>query len=76
MKSVSKNELVKLLSICGQVAEHKSKKMQDHGKAEAEILSALSPDEQALLKTLLMKLQKQWLQDHVEHRRSEDNRSL
>ncbi len=28
MKSVSKQELVKLLSICGQVAEHKSGKMQ------------------------------------------------
>lgn len=76
MKSVSKNELVKLLSICGEVAEHKSEKMQEHGKDEAEILSAISPDEQSLLKTLLMKLQKQWLVDHVEHHRSEDNRSL
>ena len=32
MKSVSKNELVKLLSICVQVAEHKSEKMQEHGR--------------------------------------------
>ena len=32
MKSVSKNEMVKLLSICGQVAEHKSEKMQDHAE--------------------------------------------
>lgn len=29
MKSNSKNELVKLISICGQVAEHKSEKMQE-----------------------------------------------
>lgn len=58
MKSVSKNELVKLLSICGQVAEHKSEKMQEHGR-----------DEQELLQTLLRKLQKQWLQDHAEHHR-------
>ena len=43
MKSVSKQELVKLLSICGQVAEHKSGKMQEHGRNEDEILSALSP---------------------------------
>ena len=28
MKSVSKQELVKLLSICGQVAEHKREKKQ------------------------------------------------
>lgn len=69
MKSVSKNELVKLLSICGQVAEHKSEKMQEHGRDEQEILSALSSDEQELLQTLLRKLQKQWLQDHAEHHR-------
>lgn len=69
MKSVSKNELVKLLSICGQVAEHKSEKMQEHGKSEEEILSALSPQEQETLKSLLQKLQGQWLQDHREHHR-------
>lgn len=67
MKSVSKNELVKLLSICGQVAEHKSEKMQEHGKDEANILSTLSEDEQGQLKTILEKLQKQWLEDHKKH---------
>lgn len=72
MKSVSKNELVKLLSICGQVAEHKSEKTQEHGRDESEILSVLSPDEQDLLKTLLLKLQKQWLQDHAEHHRGKN----
>ena len=29
MKSNSQNELVKLISLCGQVAEHKSEKMQE-----------------------------------------------
>ncbi|WP_296882282.1 MULTISPECIES: hypothetical protein [unclassified Thomasclavelia] len=64
MKSVSKNELVKLLSICGQVAKHKSEKLQEHGKDESLILSALSKEKQDQLKSLLEKLQKQWLEDH------------
>lgn len=67
MRSNSKNDLVKLLSICGQVAEHKSEKMQENGADEALILSALSAEEQAQLKTLLEKLQTQWLQDHAAH---------
>lgn len=67
MKSNSKNELVKLISICGQVAEHKSEKMQEFGKDEAMILAALSEDEQEQLKNLLGKLQKQWLSDHAAH---------
>ena len=67
MKSVSKNELVKLLCICGQVAEHKSEKTQEHGGSEDGILSALTPEEQEVLKSLLLKLQKQWLEDHKLH---------
>ena len=64
MKSVSKNELVKLLSICGQVTKHKSEKMQEHVKDEGLILSVLSKEKQDQLKSLLEKLQKQWLEDH------------
>ena len=75
MKSVSKHDLVKLLSICGQVAEHKSEKMQEHGRDEAEILSALTPEEQEVLKDLLQKLQKKWLQDHAEHHRKADEKA-
>ncbi|HIX81535.1 MAG TPA: hypothetical protein H9980_06145 [Candidatus Erysipelatoclostridium merdavium] len=67
MKSVSKNELVKLLSICGQVAKHKSGKLQEHEKDESLILSALSKEKQDQLKSLLEKLQKQWLEDHKKH---------
>lgn len=69
MKSNSKNELVKLISICGQVAEHKSEKTQAAGGDEASILSALSESEQGQLKALLEKLQKKWLSDHAEHHR-------
>lgn len=69
MKSASKNELVKLISICGQVAEHKSEKMQQFGKDEAEILAALTAEEQEQLKTLLQKLQTQWLADHTAYHR-------
>ncbi|MGN0348055.1 MAG: hypothetical protein ACI4DR_00825 [Roseburia sp.] len=67
MKSNSKNELVKLISICGQVAEHKSEKMQEFGKDEELILSALSEEEKKQLAELLGKLQKQWLRDHAAH---------
>lgn len=67
MKSNSKNELVKLLSICGQVAEHKSEKMQQFGNDESEILAALTCDEQEQLTVLLTKLQRKWLQDHAAH---------
>ena len=71
MKSNSKNEIVKLLSICGQVAEHKSEKMQENGKNEDEILAAISTDEQEMLKAILLKLQKQWLKDHAEHHKKQ-----
>ena len=54
MKSNSKNELVKLISICGQVAEHKSEKMKEFGQDESLIVSALSMDEQEQLKQLLV----------------------
>ena len=67
MKSISKHELVKLLSICGQVAEHKSEKMQEHGKEESEIVSSLSCEEQEQLLSLLKKLQTHWLKDHAAH---------
>ncbi len=67
MRSESKHALVKLLSICGQVAEHKSEKYQQNGKEEAGILAALSAEEQQQLQALLQKLQSQWLQDHAEH---------
>ncbi len=67
MKSNSKQELVKLLSICGQVAEHKSEKAQEHGKPEDTILSALTLEEQKQLQELLTKLQEQWLKDHAAH---------
>ena len=69
VKSCSNHELVRLLSICGQVAEHKSEKMRENGVDEAQILSALDEREQQLLRDLLMKLQKQWLQDHAQHHR-------
>ena len=67
MKSISKNELVKKLSICGQVAEHKSEKVQEHGGNEEAILSVLSEEERKQLDEILTKLQTAWLEDHKEH---------
>ena len=67
MQSVSKNELVKKISICGQIAEHKSEKSQELGLDEENILAALSMSERDKLTELLDKLQKKWLEDHKEH---------
>ena len=61
MKSNSKNELVKLMSICGQVAELKSEKTEEKKVDESMILAGLSLEEQEQLKTLLNKLQSHWL---------------
>ena len=71
MKSNSKHELVKLISICGQVAEHKSEKAQEHGKNEDAILSALTTEEQKQLQGFLTKLQEQWLKDHAAHHKKQ-----
>ena len=67
MKSNSKNELVKKLSICGQVAEHKSEKMLENGADENMILAILDDDEKQQLDAILTKLQSAWLADHKEH---------
>ena len=67
MKSVSKNELVKKLSICGQVAEHKSEKMQENGVDEEAIMSVLSEEEKNTLDAILTKLQGAWLEGHKAH---------
>ena len=64
MKSNSKNELVKLMSICGQIAELKSEKTQEKKVDESMILAGLSLEEQEQLKTLLNKLQSHWLEQH------------
>ena len=72
MKSNSKNELVKKLSICGQVAEHKSEKMQEHGGNEDKILSVLSEEEKTQLDAILTKLQGSWLEDHKAHHVKKD----
>ena len=71
MKSNSKHELVRLISICGQVAEHKSEKAQEHEKEEDAILSALTMEEQKQLQGLLTKLQEQWLKDHAAHHKKQ-----
>ena len=69
MKSNSKHPLVKQLSICGQVAEHKSEKIQENGGDEEAILKALNEEQRGQLAELLDVLQKDWLRDHAEHHR-------
>lgn len=67
MKSISKNDLVKKLSISGQVAEHKSEKLQERGLDEGLILAPLSEEERTQLDAILSKLQAAWLEDHKRH---------
>lgn len=69
MKSNSKHPLVKQLSICGQVAEHKSEKIRENNGDEDVILKALSEEQRGQLSELLDILQKDWLKDHAEHHR-------
>lgn len=69
MKSNSKHPLVNLLSLCGQIAEHKSEKMLEHGGDENAILAALSDEQQAQLREILETLRQAWLKDHAEHHR-------
>lgn len=71
-QSESKNELVRKLYLCGQIAEHKSEKAREHGGDEAEIFSALTTKEQAELEGMLVKLQAQWAKDHAEHHKKAD----
>ena len=72
MKSNSKHPLVKQLSICGQVAEHKSERITENGGKEEVILKALNEEQRKQLSELLDILQKDWLQDHAEHHRNNE----
>lgn len=68
-QSASKHPLVRQLYLCGQIAEHKSRKSQEHGMDENLIFSVLSEEEQKTLSELLSRLQQQWAKDHAEHHR-------
>lgn len=70
MKTNSKHPLIKLISICGQIAEHQSEKMQQHNIDEAELLTALSEDQQKQLSELLTILQKRWISQHREAKKA------
>ena len=67
MKSNSLDPLVKQLSLCGQIAEHKAQMLREHGGEEASVLEALTAEQRNQLATLLTILQKRWLEDHAAH---------
>ena len=67
MKSNSLHPLVKQLSLCGQIAEHKAQMLREHGGEEASVLDALTAEQQKQLEALLTLLQKRWLEDHTAH---------
>ena len=67
MRSNSLHPLVKQLSLCGQIAEHKAQMLREHGGEEASVLEALTAEQQDQLETLLAILQKRRLEDHAAH---------
>lgn len=66
IRSESENPAVVQLSLCGQIAEQKSRALRADGIDEAFILSALSDEEKAELSALLQKLQVQWAKEYAE----------
>lgn len=74
LKSNSKIDLLRLISISGQIIEHKSEKMQEHNMDESQLLRALDEKEQETLAALLKKLQKQWFADNKERVKARDNK--
>lgn len=67
MKSNSLNPLVKQLSLCGQIEEHKAQMLREHGGEEVSVLETLTAEQQNQLGALLTILQKHWLVDHAAH---------
>ena len=67
MKSNCLNPLVRQLSLCGQIAEHKAQMLREHGGEEASVLEPLTAEQQNQLEALLTILQKRWLEDHTAH---------
>ena len=67
MRSNSLNPLIKQLSVCGQIAEHKAQMLREHGGEEAAVLEPLTAEQQNQLMALLTILQKHWLVDHAAH---------
>lgn len=74
IKTNSKNKLIKLLSICGQIAEHQSEKMRENNVDEARLLAVINEDEQKTLEEILTKLQTKWIEKHKE-RMKEHNKA-
>ena len=46
MKSNGLHPLVRQLSLCGQIAEHKAQMLREHGGEEASVLDALTAEQQ------------------------------
>lgn len=67
MKSNCKDVLLNQLSLCGQIAEHKSTKMQENGVDDSKVLASLTDEEKQSLASILTKLQAQWLEGHKAH---------
>lgn len=80
MKTVSKNQLLQLIAMSGQIVEHKCEKMQEHGMDETQLLKALEENEKEELTRLLKKLQTQWFADNKERlkrlKEKEENNNL
>lgn len=64
IKLRSNNKLIRLLIRNGQIAEHKTQKMQEHQIDEDLLVQTLTKKEQVELMGLLTKLRDDWIKDH------------
>ena len=64
MNSVSKNELVKQISLCGQMIERKVVHFQEKNVDEEILLACFTQGEKDTLKELLSKMQNYWIEAH------------
>lgn len=63
----SENELVRLLTKCGKIAEHRSEKIREHGRDESVMFQCLAEEERSQLQAILSKLQTTWKDEHAKH---------
>lgn len=64
MNSECTDETVKLLSLCGQIAEHESAMMKVHNISDKALLGVIKPQEREELKGILEKLYSKWQEIH------------
>lgn len=68
MKSDCVNDTAKLLSLCGQIAEHESAMMRQHNISDDTLFRVLDERENKELHEILSKLYTKWESIHKAHK--------